>query len=96
MTIAVKRFDPALAPALAADPAHRCASTLSTSMLMAGLGTPDKDIAQFRVDVQLCSAADAERARDLMQRLGHLMNDISQFKDDCFARVQSTSFLASD
>ena len=47
MTIAVKRFDPALAPALAADPAHRCANTLSTSMLMAGLGTPDQDIAQL-------------------------------------------------
>jgi hypothetical protein len=88
MTIAVTRFDPALVPALNADPAHRCASTLSTAMFMAGLGTPDKDIAEFRADVQLCSAADATRARDLMQRLGHLMNDIHQFKDECFARVE--------
>ena len=90
MTIAVTRFDPALAPALKEDPAHRCASTLAIAMLLAGLGTPDEDIAKFRADVQLCSAADAKRARDLIQRLGHLMNDIHQFKEDCARRVEQT------
>ena len=81
-------FNPQLAPALKADPAHQCASTLSTAMHMAAWMFDQKTFDEFRAFRRECSAEDGARAMALMQRLARLIADVDQFQKDCRRQVE--------
>ncbi len=81
-------FNPQLAPALLADPAHRCASTLATAMTMAAVVFDQESYDEFRSYLKGCAAEDAARAMGLLQQLARLSADVSQFQKDCRRRVE--------
>ena len=81
-------FNPQLAPALLADPAHRCASALSTAMTMAAVIFDKEGYDEFRADLNGCSAEDSATAMGLLQRLARLSADAKQFQKDCRRRVE--------
>jgi hypothetical protein len=80
-------FDPQLAPALLADPAHRCAAILSTATTMAAVVFDQKGYDEFRAHLKDCAAEDSARAMALLQQLARLSADVTQFTKDCRARV---------